>query len=96
MAASPVSYGSGEGMPRAAAVTLSLQRARQWVSHIGWHLLCLPVALSCLFPLIWMVSSSLKTQHTVFTDYRLLPQPPHVENYLRAWTQGHFGIYFLN
>ncbi len=72
------------------------QRARQWVSQLGWHVICLPVAATCLFPLLWMVSSSLKTQQTVFTDYRLIPVAPHFENYAKAWIQGRFGIYFLN
>ena len=77
-------------------VTLFLQRSRQWLGYAGWHALCLPVAASCVFPIIWMVSSSLKTQQTVFTDFRLIPPRPHVENYMRAWTQGRFGIYFVN
>lgn len=77
-------------------LTLLLQRARQWLGMLGWHALCLPVALSCVFPLIWMLSSSVKTQQTVFTDFRLIPTPMHLENYARAWTQGRFGIYFLN
>ena len=76
--------------------TLFAQRARQWLGMAGWHALCLPVALSCVFPLVWMLSSSVKTQQTVFTDFRLIPATLHVENYTRAWTQGRFGIYFLN
>ena len=78
------------------SVTLFFQRARQWLAHAGWHAICLPVAASCVFPLVWMLSSSIKTQQTVFTDFRLIPIPMHIENYARAWMQGRFGIYFLN
>lgn len=81
---------------RAVRLTLLLQRAREAIAHGGWHLFCLPVAASCVFPLVWMISSSLKTQQTVFSDFRLIPTVPHLENYVRAWTQGRFGIYFLN
>ncbi|MBI2104269.1 MAG: carbohydrate ABC transporter permease [Candidatus Omnitrophica bacterium] len=77
-------------------VVIALQRLRQQAAQSAWHLVCLPVAATCLFPLVWMVSSSLKTQRTVFTDYSLIPAVPHVENYARAWTQGRFGLYFLN
>lgn len=77
-------------------MTLWLQRCREWLGYLGWHLLCLPIAASCVFPLVWMLSSSLKTQQTVFTDLRLIPATPHVENYARAWMQGRFGIYFVN
>ena len=72
------------------------QRLRRWAVHAGCHTLCLPVAVSCLFPLGWMISSSLKTQQTVFTDFSLLPMPAHVESYVLAWTKGRFGLYFLN
>ena len=72
------------------------QRIRQWGVKAGCHALSLPVAASCVFPLVWMLSSSLKTQQTVFRDFRLIPTSPHLENYLAAWTKGHFGVYFLN
>ncbi|MBI4323541.1 MAG: carbohydrate ABC transporter permease [Candidatus Omnitrophica bacterium] len=72
------------------------QRLRRFAVHAASHTLCLPVAISCLFPLGWMVSSSLKTQQTVFTDFSPVPVPAHVGNYLLAWTKGRFGMYFLN
>jgi len=83
-------------MNGAARLTVFGQRARQWLGYAGWHLLCLPVAASCLFPLLWMLSSSLKTQQTVFSDFSFIPATPHVANYATAWTRGRFGIYFLN
>lgn len=72
------------------------QRLRRLGVHAASHTLCMPIALSCLFPLAWMVSSSLKTQQTVFTDFSPIPSPAHVGNYLLAWTKGRFGTYFLN
>jgi len=79
-----------------ASGSIIIQRFKRWLGNASWHALCLPVAASCLFPLVWMISSSLKTQQTVFTDHRLIPSSPHVQNYVTAWTRGHFGIYFLN
>jgi multiple sugar transport system permease protein/raffinose/stachyose/melibiose transport system permease protein len=43
-----------------------------------------------------MVSSSLKTQETVFEDMSLIPKEFHFENYILAWREGGFGRYFLN
>ena len=60
------------------------------------HLFLISVAATCLFPLLWMISSSLKTQETVFKDMSLLPKQFHFENYYHAWIQGGFGRYFLN
>ncbi|KPK96438.1 MAG: sugar permease [Omnitrophica WOR_2 bacterium SM23_72] len=60
------------------------------------HLFLLVVAASCLFPLLWMVSSSLKTQEEIFRNMSLLPAKFHFENYYYAWMEGGFGRYFLN
>lgn len=56
----------------------------------------LAVAASCLYPLLWMLASSFKTQQTVFSDISLIPRQLHFENYYLAFTQGDFGRYFLN
>jgi multiple sugar transport system permease protein/raffinose/stachyose/melibiose transport system permease protein len=60
------------------------------------NLLLISVAVTCLFPLFWMVSSSLKTQETIFKDMSIIPREFHFENYYRAWMEGGFGRYFLN
>jgi len=60
------------------------------------HLFLISVAISCLFPLLWMVGSSLKTQQTIFSDLSLVPKQMHWENYYLAWKEGGFGRYFLN
>jgi len=66
---------------------------------VGWirdHFFLILVSLSCIFPLVWMFSSALKTQATVFSDMSLFPAHPHWENFYLAWTKGGFGIYFFN
>ncbi|TRZ94723.1 carbohydrate ABC transporter permease [bacterium] len=60
------------------------------------HLLLLTVSVTCLFPLLWMVSSSLKTQETIFKDMSLIPREFHFENYYHAWIEGGFGRNFFN
>ncbi len=60
------------------------------------HLFLLAVAITCLFPLFWMVTSSLKTQETIFKDMSIIPREFHFENYYHAWMEGGFGRYFLN
>jgi len=60
------------------------------------HIFLLTVAVSCLFPLVWMIGSSLKTQSTIFSDMSIIPKQMHWENYLKAWQEGGFGRYFLN
>jgi len=60
------------------------------------HLFLLTVAVTCIFPLLWMISSSFKTQETIFKDMSLIPQSFHFENYYQAWIEGGFAKYFLN
>lgn len=60
------------------------------------HTILISVAISCIFPLVWMLSSALKTQATVFTDMSVIPSNPQFVNFMEAWTKGKFGMYFFN
>ena len=60
------------------------------------HLFLIVVAITCIFPLLWMVSSSFKTQEEIFKNMSLLPRYFHFENYYLAWKEGGFGRYFIN
>jgi multiple sugar transport system permease protein/raffinose/stachyose/melibiose transport system permease protein len=60
------------------------------------HAVLLLVSATCIFPLLWMFSSSLKTQQIIFKNMSLWPGIFHWENYAIAWTRGGFGMYFLN
>jgi len=71
-------------------------KTKKALANILTHSFLLIVAVSCVLPLLWMVSSSLKTQATVFSDMSLIPKVFHWENYHAAWTEGGFGGYFLN
>ncbi|MFA5286972.1 MAG: carbohydrate ABC transporter permease, partial [Candidatus Omnitrophota bacterium] len=60
------------------------------------HLLLISVAVTCLYPLLWMVASSFKTQEAIFSDISLIPRQFHFENYYFAIKGSDFGRYFLN
>jgi ABC-type glycerol-3-phosphate transport system permease component len=51
-----------------------------------------------VFPMVWVGYSSLKRDDAIFRD--ALAPPPlgalATDNYARAWSQAHFGGYFLN
>lgn len=49
-----------------------------------------------LYPFLWMVSASLKTDLEIFGSVSLLPERAHWENYARAWTEANIGPYFWN
>ena len=54
-------------------------------------------AISFLFPFLWMVSTSLKTDQDVFTwPPRLVPQPVRLQNYVDAWNSAPYARFFFN
>jgi len=70
--------------------------AKKRAKGFTMHLILALVAVTCIFPLIWMFSSSLKTQSTIFSDMSMFVKNPLWSNYKEAWTKGNFGIYFFN
>jgi multiple sugar transport system permease protein/raffinose/stachyose/melibiose transport system permease protein len=60
------------------------------------HIFLISVAITCLYPLLWMIASSFKTQETIFKDISLIPHQFRLENYVLAWKEGGFGRNFFN
>ena len=60
------------------------------------HIFLISVALTCLFPLFWMMRCAFMTNETVFVDQSLIPHQLNFGNFAKAWTEGNFAIYFLN
>lgn len=60
------------------------------------HLLLMTWAVMVIFPLLWLLYSSLKTDQEIFFSPWSLPATPQWANFTRAWTKAHIGQYFLN
>jgi multiple sugar transport system permease protein len=61
------------------------------------YLMLTVLAMAALAPILWMVSTSLKTYEQVFVwPPRWIPNPVVWHNYLDAWQAAPFGRYFLN
>ncbi len=54
------------------------------------------MAVSVIFPMIWLLYTSLKSGQELFANAWSLPEVPQWSNYARAWTQSHVGKYFFN
>lgn len=76
--------------------TIAYYKTKKIALNLVIHLFLITVAITCIFPLLWMVSSSLKTQEMIFKDMSLVPKEFHFENYYLAWKEGGFGRYFIN
>jgi len=49
-----------------------------------------------VFPMLWVVSSSLKTDREIFMSPWQLPAQLAFENFVRAWSKANIGLYFFN
>lgn len=62
------------------------------------HAILLAGAFVMSYPLLWLISSSLKEQAVIFSDDSLIPRAVTFENYIRGWGAlgVTFGKFFLN
>jgi putative chitobiose transport system permease protein len=67
-------------------------------SPIGTYLLLGGTALVMLIPLIWLVSTSLKspTENIFQFPPQLWPNQPTIQNFVRVWQTNPFGRYLFN
>ena len=62
------------------------------------HLLIIACGAIMIYPLLWMVSSSLKPAGDVFTKPGLIPESASLDNYIQGWNSlgMPFGVFLLN
>ncbi len=61
------------------------------------HILLAGIGFIWIYPFLWTVSASFKSQ-TEFFENRLglLPKAPTLDNIIRIWSKADFGTYFIN
>ena len=78
------------------SMTINKYQALNVLQSFLIHTFLAAVALTCLFPLFWMVRSALMTRETIFVDKSLIPRTIELGNFAAAWIEGNFGTYFFN
>lgn len=65
---------------------------------IGVYVLLLAIAVVMLIPLIWLVSTSLKspTENIFQFPPQLWPSQPTIQNFIKVWQSNPFGRYLFN
>jgi N-acetylglucosamine transport system permease protein len=53
-------------------------------------------AIVVIYPMVWLISASLKTSLELFTNPWLPTMKPQWSNFLDAWTKANIGRYFIN
>jgi len=67
------------------------------VNKILLHVVLLSVGIIWIFPFIWTISSSLKTNiELINSGINILPKGIQWNNYVHAWTEANFAGYFMN
>ncbi|WP_238177862.1 carbohydrate ABC transporter permease [Paenibacillus contaminans] len=66
------------------------------IGKIAINVFLFVVSVSCIFPLIWMIYSSLKTSQEFNLNIMSLPSSPQFQNYIDAFRIGKMGTYFWN
>jgi raffinose/stachyose/melibiose transport system permease protein len=75
----------------------NLQLIRRKVGAGIQHVLLTALCIVWLYPVIWMVATSFKTQKQMWSDSTsLIPAPVEIDNFIRAWSTANFSTYFLN
>lgn len=75
---------------------MNIFKIKKNIVNVLTHVILIAVSLTCLFPVFWMLSSSLKTQEQIFAEITLLPETWNWSNYITAFVKADFGQYFLN
>ena len=76
-------------------ITSGSSAIRHLTSFLG-NMLMVALSISCVFPVLWLLYSSLKTSSEFNRDIVSLPQAPQFGNYIDAWRVSHMGTYALN
>jgi N-acetylglucosamine transport system permease protein len=81
--------------------TKSAQRRRSrgpgsWATITVTQAVLIIYALIVVIPVLWMLLSSLKTNHQFLFEPFAIPSTLHFENYAKAWNEDAIGRYFVN
>ena len=83
----------GSGSPARTALL-----RRQRIASIGRHTLLIVLSVVMLYPVLWMVASSLRPDGYIFNNPSLVLNTFAYKNYTNGWSalQQPFGVYLLN
>ncbi len=65
--------------------------ARSRIRRLGWHVACVALILGLLYPIAWLVLSSVKPANEILSSLRLLPERFILSNYTEVF-RGTAGV----
>ncbi|WAM36029.1 carbohydrate ABC transporter permease [Caldicellulosiruptor acetigenus] len=75
---------------------MTLKRILSRIGSLIINAFVMLLSLSCIFPIVWLIYSSLKTEKEFVLNIAALPAHPTFENYINAIKTAKMHIYFFN
>jgi multiple sugar transport system permease protein len=70
-----------------------------YIQETIFHAVVLVLAFLMLYPILWMISNSFKTNREIFNSFSLIPSTFNLDSYIRGWKYNgtiSFGVFFNN
>lgn len=75
---------------------MNINRGKKFAGTLVINAVLILFSLSCIFPIVWLVYSSLKTSPEFNRSIITLPEKPVFKNYVDAFRISHMGTYYFN
>ncbi|MDR2434070.1 MAG: carbohydrate ABC transporter permease, partial [Treponema sp.] len=75
------------------------RKMKYYIQETIFHVGVLILAFVMLYPILWMISNSFKTNQEIFNSFSLIPSVFSLDNYIRGWKYNgtiSFGVFFKN
>ncbi len=66
------------------------------IGKYAFNIIMILFSITCIFPVIWILYSSLKTKDEFMLDIISLPARPRLDNYYHAFVEGKMYTYFIS
>lgn len=73
-----------------------MRKKRKYFLNIIAYSVMLIIFVITIYPIIWMVSGSLKDSQEFYNNIWGIPSQIHLENFINAWNQGKLGQKYIN
>lgn len=76
---------------------MNIEKSKRLIKTSLNHVLLAGIGLLWIYPFLWMISASFKSQPEFFENrLGLIPKEPTLDNIVRIWSKANFGTYFIN
>ena len=78
---------------------MATQRTRHLINQTIFHIVVIALGYVMLYPILWMVFNSFKTNAEIFNSGVLLPSSWKLDNFVRGWQFNRsvsFSVFFKN